>query len=136
MKPGVPTIPTDGHFEVCPFCGQRFDRRQLNQVIEHQEHAQAAGAPAPLELETGEETMRWLNTDASWEELGMLYRDLETVAFREECGSLHVETPRGRERVLIGDWLLRRADGTIEVMPDDSSRPPKSNIAVALRASR
>lgn len=103
MKPGVPTIPTDDHFEVCPQCGQRFDRRRLDEVMEHQQHAQAAGAPPPLELAPGEDLMRWLNTDASWDEVGALYDRLETVAFRQDDGSLSVETLRGRERVLIGD---------------------------------
>ena len=37
-------------FERCPFCGQAFNARDLQQVLPHFEHQLAAGAPRPEKL--------------------------------------------------------------------------------------
>lgn len=105
------------HMLTCPFCGETFDARDLDELGKHYEHQVAAGMPA-TELQPGEDTVRWMNTPESWDQVRTLYHDLETVAFRQDDGTLSVETKDGRRvTVPIGHWLLRRADGSIEVQP-------------------
>ncbi len=37
------------HLELCPFCGQTFDIRDLDEVFLHRGHLLASGGPAPEE---------------------------------------------------------------------------------------
>ena len=62
-----------------------------------------------------ERAIRWQGTDASWHAVVELHHDLEEVVFRNDDGTLDVETANGREPVPIGWWLVRRDDGAIEV---------------------
>lgn len=64
----------------------------------------------------GTDKVRWMATPDSWAAIVALYDGLETVAFWQDDDTLDVETGSGRQRVPIGSWIRRRADGAIEVL--------------------
>ena len=56
--------------------------------------------------------VQWTGDDAAWEAICALHADSELVAFRENNGTVSVETPDGRRvAAKVGDWIVRRIDG-------------------------
>jgi hypothetical protein len=62
-------------------------------------------------------SIRWDGTDAAWDAIAELYKDLELVVFREG-NLLDAGTWEGQVPVLIGQWIVRR-DDAIEVWSSD-----------------
>lgn len=56
IRAGVPSEPDESdHSEICPFCDETFDMRDLRQVLEHFDHQLTAGAPPAIALTPDED---------------------------------------------------------------------------------
>ena len=75
--------------------------------------------------------VRWEGTDASWSAVVELHDGLEVVAFRNDDGTLDVETARGREQVPVGWWLVGRGPSTaLRAGPSTVRGPGEDTIEV------
>jgi hypothetical protein len=55
------------------------------------------------------EAVQWTGDDQAWAAIRALHADSELVAFREDDGSVSIETIGGRVAAQPGDWIIKRA---------------------------
>jgi hypothetical protein len=55
------------------------------------------------------EAVQWTGDDQAWAAICALHADSELVAFREDDGSVSIETIGGRVAAQPGDWIIKRA---------------------------
>ena len=55
------------------------------------------------------EAVQWTGDDQAWAAICALHADSELVAFREDDGSVSVETIGRRVAAQPGDWIIKRA---------------------------
>jgi hypothetical protein len=55
------------------------------------------------------EAVQWANDDQAWESVCALHADSELVAFKEDDGTVSIETTGGRVAAQPGDWIIKHA---------------------------
>jgi hypothetical protein len=55
------------------------------------------------------EAVQWTGGDQAWAAICALHADSELVAFREDDGSVSIETIGGRVAAQPGDWIIKRS---------------------------
>jgi hypothetical protein len=55
------------------------------------------------------EAVQWTGEDQAWTAICSLHADSELVAFREDGGTVSIETTGGRVTAQPGDWMIKRA---------------------------
>jgi hypothetical protein len=55
------------------------------------------------------EAVQWTGDEQAWAAICALHADSELVAFREDDGSVSIETIGGRVAAQLGDWIIKRA---------------------------
>lgn len=55
------------------------------------------------------EAVQWTGDDQAWAAICALHADSELVAFREDDGSVSIETTGGRVAAQLGDWIIKAA---------------------------
>lgn len=62
----------------------------------------------PIVIEAGQ----WTGDDQAWSAICALQADSELVAFREDDGTVSIETTGGRVAAQLGDWIIK--GGTVD----------------------
>ena len=57
------------------------------------------------------EAVQWKDDDETWEAVRALHADSELVAFRNEDGTVSIETPDGRMAAEADDWIVKHPEG-------------------------
>jgi hypothetical protein len=66
------------------------------------------------------QAMQWTGDDAAWEAVRALHADSELVAFREDDGTISIETTGGRVHAEAGDWIIKDSAGEFCVCKPDA----------------
>jgi hypothetical protein len=53
------------------------------------------------------EAVQWKDDDETWEAVRALHADSELVAFRNDDGTVSIETPDGRMAAEADDWIVK-----------------------------
>ena len=56
------------------------------------------------------EAVQWTGDDLAWSAICALHADSELVAFREDDGTVSIETAGGRVAAQQGDWIVKAGD--------------------------
>jgi hypothetical protein len=51
--------------------------------------------------------VQWTGDDQAWAAIRVLHADSELVAFREDDGTVSIETAGGRVAAQLGDWIIK-----------------------------
>ena len=57
------------------------------------------------------EAVQWKDDEETWDAVRALHADSELVAFRNEEGTVSIETPDGRMAAEVGDWIVKHPEG-------------------------
>jgi len=57
------------------------------------------------------EAVQWKDDEETWDAVRALHADSELVAFRNEDGTVSIETPDGRMAAEAGDWIVKHPEG-------------------------
>src|SRR5215216_6077414 len=102
-------------FEKCPTCGHLIDlsrssRGDAARWTSPSAHKEVRGAPTvPMFRRKPSlvEAVQWTGDDQAWVAICALHADSELVAFREDDGTVSIETTGGRAAAQRGDWIIK-----------------------------
>jgi hypothetical protein len=76
--------------------------------------------PTFLRKPANVQAMQWTGDDAAWEAARALHADSEVVAFREDDGTVSIETTGGRVYAQTGDWIIKDNAGDLALCTSDA----------------
>lgn len=65
------------------------------------------------------EAVQWNDNDETWDAVRALHADSELVAFRNEDGTVSIETPDGRIDAEAKDWIAKYPEGYFYIFTPD-----------------
>jgi len=65
------------------------------------------------------EAVQWNDDDETWDAVRALHADSELVAFRNEDGTVSIETPDGRIDAEAKDWIAKYPEGYFYIFTPD-----------------
>ena len=76
--------------------------------------------PTFLRKPANVQAVQWTGDDAAWEAVRALHADSELVAFRENDGTVSIETTGGRVNAQPRDWIIKDSAGVFALCRPDA----------------
>ena len=76
--------------------------------------------PTFLRKPANVQAVQWTGDDAAWELVRAPHADGELVAFREDDGTVSIETTGGRVHAQTGDWIIKGSAGDFALCTSDA----------------